>query len=689
MNEARRVNDLQLKSRFEDIFEKFGKDFGPVGDEIDLRTGEIIINNGHLQEMENEQDVGRGLWDDFHPEDDVEPALNSGPSPNGTYSTELASQRAVEDRDGDGHLAVRQGDSGPRDAHDGQSLDSSRGSHKSDFAVSTSSHIPSCRTSEQFNRHSLGQKARSPHAGADLLNSNRPANSSSAQALEAGNNREPRPTSLTSPDIDACFTSTLHLTTPTCKQPARYRSPSPPGSGSIWAVPNKARRQNHKANTQRQSKPADPPRGRQISRESPDSDDPLSGHFNFTPTPKVSPSNQPKKSDVASCDNSDFIATPSIPCPSVPQQYRPGTTTHSDEREQEKIKDIAQPEEFHDGKLGPLTGSTVHEAGDPPDSFAAHHEVDEQQVELQPDPADFAGGIEVQINETAGFEESRYKTLATATESTPQTPRVIVEGHDISPVATSIPKTPESEELFGGHPSTPQNSSSNPKDLSPYEMKKIMELRVAQRIPWREAFNTIAKSRPSPVQLKHLHCVRQSLRANKTENTEWWTADERNKLESIQLMPDVSWGFLMSSFPHKTLEDLQREWIRMSLVKVATNKRRDERAPNDAEADNNGEAVSTPSKSAEGTSHNFLTTPSQSELIGIPESHRSISDSQSQRSESPDPLSVALEGSSSGSGLSAMQIDTPPKGVHSTGTRQSPSQDAGSPFPKRSVGTLT
>ena len=44
----RRVNDNNLKSRFEEIFQKYEKDFTGIGDEIDLLTGQIIVDNGHL-----------------------------------------------------------------------------------------------------------------------------------------------------------------------------------------------------------------------------------------------------------------------------------------------------------------------------------------------------------------------------------------------------------------------------------------------------------------------------------------------------------------------------------------------------------------------------------------------------------------------------------------------------------------
>ena len=51
-------NDQRLKSRFEAIFEKFGKDFSGVGDEIDLETGKIVVDNGHLNSMRDERDIG-------------------------------------------------------------------------------------------------------------------------------------------------------------------------------------------------------------------------------------------------------------------------------------------------------------------------------------------------------------------------------------------------------------------------------------------------------------------------------------------------------------------------------------------------------------------------------------------------------------------------------------------------------
>jgi hypothetical protein len=56
--------DNKLKSTFESIFAKYERDFDGIGDEIDLATGEIVVNNGHLLQMLNERDAGLEYDDD-------------------------------------------------------------------------------------------------------------------------------------------------------------------------------------------------------------------------------------------------------------------------------------------------------------------------------------------------------------------------------------------------------------------------------------------------------------------------------------------------------------------------------------------------------------------------------------------------------------------------------------------------
>ncbi|KAL9103219.1 MAG: hypothetical protein Q9163_001706 [Psora crenata] len=58
LRRKRAQNDRRLKSIFESIFEKYEKSFEGVADEIDLGTGEIVVNNGHILGMRHEKDAG-------------------------------------------------------------------------------------------------------------------------------------------------------------------------------------------------------------------------------------------------------------------------------------------------------------------------------------------------------------------------------------------------------------------------------------------------------------------------------------------------------------------------------------------------------------------------------------------------------------------------------------------------------
>ncbi|KAK8122376.1 hypothetical protein PG984_011046 [Apiospora sp. TS-2023a] len=56
LDKSRAKAVFKLKSRFESIFDKYERDFDGEGDEVNLHTGEVIINNGHLLSLEDEQD---------------------------------------------------------------------------------------------------------------------------------------------------------------------------------------------------------------------------------------------------------------------------------------------------------------------------------------------------------------------------------------------------------------------------------------------------------------------------------------------------------------------------------------------------------------------------------------------------------------------------------------------------------
>lgn len=73
-HERRARNDLRLKSIFESIFEKYSRDFSGIADEINLQTGEIVVDRGHVNGMRDETDPGceKDLYDELDSDDDTE-----------------------------------------------------------------------------------------------------------------------------------------------------------------------------------------------------------------------------------------------------------------------------------------------------------------------------------------------------------------------------------------------------------------------------------------------------------------------------------------------------------------------------------------------------------------------------------------------------------------------------------------
>ena len=102
LNQLRAWNDARLKTTFESIFEKYGRDFNGVGDEIDLRTGEIVVNNGHLLGMVDEKHAGvdGDMLDELNGEersDDLEVRVKPNQNKGTTRIDQKSEDRAVSD----------------------------------------------------------------------------------------------------------------------------------------------------------------------------------------------------------------------------------------------------------------------------------------------------------------------------------------------------------------------------------------------------------------------------------------------------------------------------------------------------------------------------------------------------------------------------------------------------------------
>ncbi|CAL5867831.1 uncharacterized protein PFLUO_LOCUS2052 [Penicillium psychrofluorescens] len=199
LSTARAHNDQRLKSIFEGIFDKYGKDFTEVGDEIDLETGKIVINNGHLNGMHAEDDPGDQAQEWlFH---DV---VVSDSEYTGDHDPEA---RSLEEGENERGLATETGDAPSGVAYeaadsddDGKSVDS-----LCDSALA-------CKDSTAPDSPVILQDFR------------------------------PKDPLWQVPDIEAKFS------TPTTTRRVHFapvlntpRSASPPGAGSLWSLPKRGR----------------------------------------------------------------------------------------------------------------------------------------------------------------------------------------------------------------------------------------------------------------------------------------------------------------------------------------------------------------------------------------------------------------------------------------------------------------
>lgn len=201
LHAARAQNDLNLKSIFEGIFSKYGRDFTEEGDEIDLQTGEIIVDNGHLL----------GLQEDDKGEDETAQA----------WLHEAA-------RDEENGLDLSTEDSQGQDVYE----DLSYGSDQEKVGAP----VPGDEADVGFSSdlEPVGPESRkqdlSHEVQQDILE-------------ELDKVAAPADPLWQAPDLP-------EFSTPTAKTrraqgppklPNLHREPSPPGSGSLWAVPKRGR----------------------------------------------------------------------------------------------------------------------------------------------------------------------------------------------------------------------------------------------------------------------------------------------------------------------------------------------------------------------------------------------------------------------------------------------------------------
>lgn len=274
---ARAQNDLRLKSIFEGIFTKYGKDFTEVGDEIDLETGKIVVDNGHLMAMREENDTGnKAAWLSDDSEDDAQPNADLDEP-----TTPREPPNKATEHDGAGEL-------------DSDSDDS----------------ILGCALPQTCSPRPAARPALKVHTSLEQADQDPGPKDSLWQAPEL-------PRLFSTPTADRHPIASLSP-----QLPRLNRERSPPGSGSLWSVPRRGRprtegkpkvtpsKRRPRAKTKSQSSPVVRDWSFAQRPDGNESDDPLQ-EFQPSPTPSRLTSIRRKPGKGTPIDmNKELAATP-------------------------------------------------------------------------------------------------------------------------------------------------------------------------------------------------------------------------------------------------------------------------------------------------------------------------------------------------------------------------------------------
>lgn len=308
LERARAQNDLRLKSIFEEIFKKYGKDFTDVGDEIDLSTGKIVVDNGHISRMRGEYDAGNiALWDlkaDVCPSDGRRP--NGVSVENITQDTNSGSAINLPDNTGNQatsgftlNAGFEAAESGPnaKEIPPERQGEGAYGDADDDDKASVDSLLDTAFSVYQDPQHAA-EHVMDADDGSTAF---RKTLISSIPRYSRENEHAQVDPIWHVPEVPERFS-----TPASAKQPSKpvhtlntARSASPPGVGSLWAPPSE-RRANTNVSKKRGRKSALSEQPRRIDYSSPvvqdwkfaeppdgsESDDPLQEEYHASPTPK-------------------------------------------------------------------------------------------------------------------------------------------------------------------------------------------------------------------------------------------------------------------------------------------------------------------------------------------------------------------------------------------------------------------
>lgn len=532
LQEARFQNDQRLKSIFEGIFQKYEKDFTEVGDEIDLQTGKIVTNNGHLQGMDDERDTGEkeedeegkgkvswlfGLGADWSAEEPDPHGQTEEGNPVNETTGSVETQNGVEDL-GDWETASsrQEQQSSPILRPD---LEATREQESQDEAANADLDSQDDRSSVdslldtaldiQSNlRDSLAKRARRDTGKSDTEKAISAAEIPVQSKGESGHNLAGPVESLWRvPEINANFsTPTWHRSRP---KPAikAARSKSPPEAGSIWALPGSSRRSTVSAKKRSPKKPRAGQRGRKIVSS------PVVFDWSFAETPDGSESDDPLQENI-----------------------QPSPTP----KDTVKIR----------GKMSTLGASTKEQCAYCRRVFTHDDYVAHLKAVLTADPPDDQHEISSVRRKLDAVTNDK------ATRRQPDTPKN-VSTPCIHPDSTEISSK--------GNAATTQDSTPTNKKrmgMTPDEARTIVITKQVEGKKWREVLEFFPqRNERQLIQWNQIHW--NDRRANPPQQSGPWSGSERKTLDDLKGQRGLTWTAIRAALPGRSHAELEFQLLRL------------------------------------------------------------------------------------------------------------------------------
>ncbi|KAL4922991.1 Myb-like DNA-binding domain protein [Aspergillus undulatus] len=549
LHEARAQNDMRLKSIFEGIFEKYGRDFTDVGDEIDLQTGDITVNNGHVNalNMGGESHAGPIDWlsdpegqapsnEDAEQGDEEGQDTGAVPEENGWHPgrkvvsilSEIRPDPERSKTNMDGH-GDEHGD-GDGDA-DGDSDSTTSEAEYFDDRSSVDSLLDTALSVQGPQGTRTTREVRQRQTVTEKAN---PALAQTSQSHAALSERldETVDPIWRVPKISAKFTTPTLLSRSRSRtekpivSTSAVRAQSPPGTGSIWALPWTARRNTDgvkkKRVKQKDGPRSSPTKKRKKHHSSPPP--PIVCDWSFADTPDGSESDDPLQED-----------------------YEPSPTPKGSFYIREKRKGP-----FSAGATK-STNTTTTICSFCKKTFSKDDYVAHVRAVLA-DPAD---------NEHNSIVlKSQLATVTTDHSATGPFPDATSAGEPIVRPPDTPTSTFDSRGQETANESTPSGNKRARTALGPVEARLIIRMKQVEGMKWKEILSHLPQKKLSNIQAWH-HLHWNQRKANPPQSSGPWSTAELDKLEMLKDQPELTWPGIRAELPGRLLAEIEFKLLQL------------------------------------------------------------------------------------------------------------------------------